>query len=144
MTQGVPRKTVIAAMELAYDYYSARTILDRHLRAAKLDVGLELFDAGALKALIASLGSEGPRTAPVIGLLDRQIAAAGGGNAVSTATRPAAEPAAAVAAAAVESAAEPAAAADEGGQDAEESSEDEDGKRRKDKGRDKDKNKNRR
>lgn len=129
MTQGVPRKTVIAAMELAYDYYSARTILDRHLRAAKLDVGLEVFDAGALKALIASLGSEGPRTAPVIGLLDRQIAAAGGGNAVSTATRPAAEPAA---------------AADEGGQDAEESSEDEDGKRRKDKGRDKDKNKNRR
>lgn len=140
MTQGVPRKTVIAAMELAYDYYSARTILDRHLRAAKLDVGLELFDAGALKALIASLGSEGPRTAPVIGLLDRQIAAAGGGNAVSTATRPAA----AVAAAAVEAAVEPAAAADAGGQDAGESSEDEDGKRRKDKGRDKDKNKNRR
>lgn len=84
--QTVQRQTVIAALEMAYDYYSARTVLKRHLRAANLDSNLERFDADALAALIESLGQEGSRTAPVIGMLTRHA-----GNVVATATRAAPE-----------------------------------------------------
>ena len=69
----VTRGDALLAIELVYDYYSARAVLNNFLKGSKLPDGLDAFDAKQVTALIAHLEAEMPRTQPAIDLLKKKI-----------------------------------------------------------------------
>lgn len=68
--QSVDRSDVIKAMELSYDYYSARVMTRRHLKASGLGEKVSNLDKKQMAQLVSSLKSDLPRTQPAIQLLN--------------------------------------------------------------------------